>query len=508
MKESGKIWLAGAGPGDAALLTVKTRQLLEEADVVVYDALISAEILSLIPPGTKTVHVGKRAGHHCVSQKEINQILVEEAEQGRKVLRLKGGDPFVFGRGGEELERIVAEGIPFEVVPGVTSALSVPAYGGIPVTHRDYASSVHVITGHTKEGGSLKIDFAALVKMNATLVFLMGLSALPHICEGLLQAGMDPQMPAAVLSRGTTAKQEMVLSTVERIDKDTKEKDMHPPAVIVVGRVCSLAPRFEWTKKRPLGGKQILVTRPRQHLSKLAGELRSLGAQVIELPSIVTHPIHPNQNLCDAMDRLGKGSTEEWFVFTSPVGVTLFFEELYKMKRDIRTLFRCSTEIKAAAIGRATANALAEHGIFADVIPEVYCGKNLGTDLAKQAPRGSHITILRAKDGSEELLPPLYEAGLNVTDVAIYETCAQSHPEIREKIRQLFLENAIDYVTFTSASTVEGFVRTMAGMDFTKIHAVCIGEQTAKAAKRYDMQIQISKTASIESMIQLLLDQA
>lgn len=506
--QTGKIWLAGAGPGDARLLTIKTRELMEEADVIVYDALISTEILSLIPADTRMIHVGKRAGAHRVSQEEINEILVEQAKQGKKVLRLKGGDPFVFGRGGEELEEIVKEGIPFEVVPGIPSAVAVPAYAGIPVTHRDHTSSFHVITGHGKQEGSKDVDFETLVRLNATLVFLMGMNRLSYICQGLLEAGMPFDMPAAVLSRGTTAAQQSVISTVGKLCQDVKQAQLLTPAVIVVGQVCAYSREFGWYKDLPLGGRQILVTRPRQNSLVLAKKLRELGAQVIELPSIITRPIQPNLRFTEAVERIGKeGYEEEWLVFTSPVGVSVFFEQLKEQKLDIRKIFGSPAVIKAAAIGRATEKALAEHGILADVTPQDYCARELGRVLARAAKRNSYITVIRAKEGSEELLPPLYEAGLDVDDVPIYETGYESHEEIKGQVQSLLERGEIHWVTFTSASTVEGFVRTFEGLDHKTVHAICIGDRTAKAARNYGMQVEIAQEASMDSMIDLMLSE-
>ena len=247
---TGKVWLAGAGPGDAGLLTVKAAELIERADVIVYDALISAELLSRIPRDTETIYVGKHAGKHPVPQEEINQILVREAEKGKNVLRLKGGDPFVFGRGGEELEMLVQSDIPFEAVPGITSSVAVPAYAGIPVTHRDYTSSFHVITGHARKDGKLSIDFDSLVRLNGTLVFLMSVSSMEKILRGLLDAGMDPDMPAAVLERGTTARQRRVTATVSTLKEAADRADIRTPAIILVGKVCALTEELHWAEDR------------------------------------------------------------------------------------------------------------------------------------------------------------------------------------------------------------------------------------------------------------------
>lgn len=500
-EQIGKVWLAGAGPGDGELLTVKARRLIEEAQVIVYDALISAEILCLLPDDKELIHVGKRAGCHLAAQDEINEILVREAQKGKKVLRLKGGDPFIFGRGGEELELLIKYNIPFEVVPGVTSLSAVPAYGGIPLTHRDYTSSFHVITGHHRKGKEGHIDYASLVRLKGTLVFLMGMASLEEILEGLMEAGMDKDTPAAVLENGTLANQRSVVSTVEGLSSEVKKAGIGTPAIILVGQVCSLAGTFSWTKKRPLGGRQILITRPRQNISRLADKLRRLGAQVIELPAIVTKPISPNRVFRDCLECFGTRAREEWLVFTSPIGVHTFFEQMGESGEDLRTLFTRSAAIKIAAIGSSTKESLAAFGLQADLVPQVYSASELGKDLAKAAKPGSHITILRAKDGSPQLIPPLLEAGLSAEDIPLYETLYKTHEPVRDKIAGLFAAGSIDAVTFTSASTVRGFVQAMGDIDYSRIKAVCIGEQTACEAARYNMSIHVSEKASIDSLV-------
>ena len=269
-QETGKVWLAGAGPGDAGLLTRKAEQVLESADVVVYDHLVGRDILARIRPDQKAVNVGKISGHHPIPQEEIGQILVEEARQGNQVVRLKGGDPFLFGRGGEELLKLKEAGIPFEVIPGVTSALAVPAYAGIPVTHRDYVSSLHIVTGHKKKNGELECDYPVLVQAGGTLVFLMGVTALPDIVKGLLDAGMDPQMPSAVIQEGTLAGQRKVLAPLAELLEACRKEEIQPPAIIVVGQVCRLSEEISWYEKLPLSGMRVLVTRPRELISSMA----------------------------------------------------------------------------------------------------------------------------------------------------------------------------------------------------------------------------------------------
>ncbi len=500
-ERKGKVWLAGAGPGDASLLTLKAARLIEKADVIVYDALISAETLSCIPEKKEVIYVGKHAGDHPVPQEEINRILVREAEKGKQVLRLKGGDPFVFGRGGEELELLIRAGIPFEIVPGVTSAAAVPAYAGIPVTHRDYASSFHVITGHARKGGRVDLDFPALVRLKGTLVFLMGLSAMEFLLNGLTEAGMDPDTPAAVLENGTCAGQRRVTATVGTLKEASDRAGIKTPAIIVVGKVCALSSQMHWAEDRVLGGRQFLVTRPRQSSSSLAERLRDLGAQVIEMPAIRTEPICPNRRLREALETFGTHADQEWLVFTSPAGADLFFDQLMELGMDLRSLLVRGAEVRIAAIGSGTAAALGKRGLIPDLVPRVYSAAALGEALAETAAEGSRITVARAEKGSEELLPPLLKAGLDVDDIPLYRTLYETHPLLKDRIRELLEQGRIDAVTFTSASTVRGFTGAVECADYTGIRAVCIGEQTAAEAAKYGMQIQVSDQASMDAMV-------
>ncbi len=515
MKETGKVWLAGAGPGDAGLLTVKTKELIEQADVIVYDALISTEIMSLIPNEKECIYVGKRSGNHAVPQEGINQILLEQAQAGKKVLRLKGGDPFVFGRGGEELELLVEHGIPFEIVPGITSAVAVAAYAGIPITHRDFTSSFHVITGHARKDGVSRINYEALVKLNGTLVFLMGISSMPDICKGLLDAGMRPDMPAAVLERGTTSRQRNIVSDVAHLVEKANEAKVQTPAIILVGEVCSLEKEFSWAKKRSLGGRQFLITRPKQNSSELARRLRKQGAQVLEVPAISTKPIENNEVLREVFQgstekqscEMAKLPSERWLVFSSPIGVRTFFEQLVVLGMDMRSLIQFGSVLKIAAIGSATAGELKKYGLCADVTPKVYNAKHLGVAIAKEAAPDSEIIIVRAKEGSKELIPPLEAAGLSVKDIATYETIYEVNEVLCESVADAFAKGEIDAVTFTSASTVKGFVNGLKDLDYTGIKAVCIGEQTAAEARKYGMDIVISKEASMDSMMELIIEE-
>ena len=502
----GRVVLAGAGPGDSGLLTVKTARLMETADVIVYDALVSAEILSRIPSGKETIDVGKHAGNHPVPQEEINQILVREAQKGKQVLRLKGGDPFVFGRGGEELEVLKEQQIPFEVVPGITSAAAVPAYAGIPITHREYASSFHVLTGHGKKGTALRMDFDALVRHRGTLVFLMGVASMPEILNGLLDAGMRPDLPAAILEKGTTAAQRRVIATVSTLEEEAKKAEIGTPAILVVGEVCALSDTLHWAEDRPLGGRQFLVTRPRKRSSLLTDRLKHLGAQVIELPSIRTEALAEHEKLENLLEDLKTREGEQWLLFTSPAGVEWFLQALADLGKDLRTVLRCKAEVRLGAIGSATAGALRSVGLLADLVPDCYSAKTLGEAVAETAAKGSHVAVLRAEKGSQELIPPLQKAGLFVEDIPIYRTVYEEQPFLRERIADMLEKGEIDGVTFTSASTVAGFTRLMGDIDYSKITAVCIGEQTARAAEAAGMRIVTADRADMDAMTEKILE--
>lgn len=506
-KKCGKVWIAGAGPGDAGLLTVKTASLIEQADVVVYDALISAEILSLIPEKTEKINVGKRSDHHLVPQKEINQILVNLAKEGKQVLRLKGGDPFVFGRGGEEAEFLVKEDIDFEIVPGITSSVAVPAYAGIPVTHRDYTSSFHVITGHARKGGESRIDYETLARMDATLVFLMGVTALPEICEKLRMAGMPDDTPAAVIQEGTLACQKKVVSDLRNLPKRVQEEKIQAPAVIVVGKVCALSESFSWAEQRHLGGRQILITRPRSQGQTFARTLRGLGAQVIEFPSIQVEPLQgkrEKERILSALKEIRNRKTgTSWIVFTSAAGVRSFFNFLEEMNLDIRTLWGS----RFAVIGSGTGRELGKRGIRPDLMPDVYEAGKLGEALAGQTKPGDLVTAFRAREASEELFPPVLKTGAECVDIPVYETGTGADDAWTEKIAAQFQEGKIDLVTFTSASTVRGFESTMQGkVDPGKILALCIGRKTEEEAKRWGMHTAVAEEATVESMTEKILE--
>jgi uroporphyrinogen III methyltransferase/synthase len=496
---TGRVFLVGAGPGDGGLLTLTGERLLREADLVLYDKLVGRGVLSRIPPETETLPVGKEAGRHTLPQEAINRLLVQAAAEGKRVVRLKGGDPFLFGRGGEELEGLREAGIPFEVVSGVSSALAVPAAFGIPVTHRDFCSSVHIVTGHTREGGGAGgPPYRALVEAGGTLIFLMGVAALGAICRGLMEAGMDGNTPAAILEEGTTARQRGVFSVLARLPEEAEQAGVRAPAITVVGKVCALAESFSWRDKKPLGGVRIGITRPRNRASRFRDMLAREGAEVVEIPSIETVPLETGPDLEEALDGLaGKG----WLVFTSPAGAECFFHRLRASKRDVRSL----GGIKIAAIGKTTAAALEDRGLLVDLVPAEYSGRALGAALAAVVQPGETLVLPRSRIGSADLTRPLLEAGIPCRDVPLYDTLPLA-ARLDGTLREVLLEG-LSWAAFTSASTVEGLAAAAGEGGLAGLRALCIGAQTAAAAEKYRMKTYTAREATLESMIETLKEE-
>lgn len=478
--EKGHVALIGAGPGDAGLFTLRGRELLESADCVVYDRLVGDGVLAMMPPSAEKINVGKTGGGHSVPQREIEEILVREAKKGRRVARLKGGDPFMFGRGGEEIEALNREGIPFEVVPGVTAATAGPACAGIPVTHRGIARSVHIITAHTKEGGIARVDYAALAKLGGTLVFLMGVSAVPEICSELTKSGMSADTPAAAVENGSAAAQRLIRGTLATLAEICKSEKLHSPAIIIVGEVINFADEFNWKRFLPLSGRKVIVTRPRARAGRLSAMLRARGAEVVEIPCIATHRIKA---------QLPDFTKFSWIAFTSITGVEALFADLADDGRDVRSLGAA----KIAAIGPSTSKALRERGLKTDYMPEKYDGVHLARGLAKLAD-GKEILMLRAKAGSPDLTHELEAACAHFTEIPLYETVYE-HVEV--------IPRSADTAIFTSASTVRGFVAAMPELDVPC--ACCIGKQTAAEARRAGFKkIITAQKATLESLINTL----
>lgn len=477
--KTGKVWLIGAGPGDPGLLTCRGREILENAEVVVYDRLAGDGVLALMPRNAKHINVGKEGGRHPIPQRQIEKIIVEEALAGNRVVRLKGGDSFLFGRGGEELEALIEHGIPYEVIPGVTSAIAAPECAGIPVTHRGIAQSLHIITAHTREGGIAPQDYEALSKLRGTLLFLMGATAVPGICAGLLDNGYDPATPAAAVEWGTAAHQRTLISTLAELTADAATFGLHSPAIIIVGPVAALARKFAWREKLPLNGLKVLVTRPRKRQGRLSRMLRDAGAEVIEFPVIETVPLNATIPSLDA----------EWLAFTSATGVETFFDALAAQDLDVRAI----GSARIAAIGPTTADALRARGLKTDLVPEVYDSLHLARELADAAAGGRIITF-RAQNGSPELGDTLRAAKANFTEIPLYRT---------ETLPAPFAPRDVDAVLFTSASTVRGL--KSACPDLPIPLACCIGQQTAAEARRHGItNIRVAAKATLEALIDTL----
>ena len=494
--KKGKVWLVGAGPGDIGLMTLKGRDVLGKAEVVVYDALIRGGIMSLAPAGAELIYAGKRAGKHTMKQPDISRLLLDKALEGKRVVRLKGGDPFVFGRGGEEIELLKQHGIECEVVPGVTSAFAAPAYAGIPVTHRGLSTGVSVITGHRRDNGSLDIDFEAYAKTGNTLVFLMGMSTLDIIMNGLTEAGMPGDTPAAIVEKGTTASERVLVTDLEHLCETAERENASAPAAVVVGKAVMLSDTLSWRKSLPLSGVRAIVTRPRELSSGLARMLRDRGAEVIEVPVIAIEPVSGSSELDKAIEDL-TGGLYSWIVFTSPSGVRVFFDELMKTA-DVRALASC----RIAAIGKGTEAALENKGLKADMLPSVFDGKTLGAELRELLKPGDRVLIPRAAIGNKALVTELSEADdVTVDDIATYDT-VYSRSEWFDA--ETILPEPDTYAMFTSASGVRGFVNAYPDMDHSSVRAVCIGPMTAAQAEKYGMKIWTADEATLESLAECL----
>lgn len=482
--------MVGAGPGDAGLMTIKGLQALRQAEVVVYDRLVGGGILEQIPEQAEKIYVGKNVGHHVVPQERINEILLEKALEGKRVVRLKGGDSFVFGRGGEELEELGVHGIPFEVVPGITSAIAAPAYAGIPVTHRELSASLHIITGHLKDGAELKLDYDALVRLGGTLIFLMSVSSLPEIAAGLILAGMSQEMPCAVVENGTLGCQRKLVGTLSMMDLAVKENKVKSPAVFVVGQVCQLSERFDWFSALPLLGKRILVTRPKSTASKLSERLRALGAEVVLAPTIRTRAVSFEMPDLDSYTVL---------IFTSAAGVSSFFDVIDRVGLDARALYGK----RIAVVGNETAAALKACGLKADFVPSVFCGETLAEEILASSWVGTadRVLIAGAAVMSQALPNLLSAAEIELTNLVVYETEALPCQAMELEV--------FDWVTFTSASCVEGFVRCVneAPERLKGVKALCIGAQTAAEASKYPMDIVVAKEATIDAMIERICEE-
>jgi uroporphyrinogen III methyltransferase / synthase len=487
----GLVWLVGAGPGDPGLFTLAGMASMANADVVIYDNLANPALLEHAEPGCEIIYAGKRAGHHSMTQDEINELISGKALEGKSVCRLKGGDPFVFGRGGEEALHLQEKGIPFAVIPGVTSAVAVPAYAGIPVTHRGLATSFRVITGHeAPDKPESDLDWDEIAATQGTLVFLMGVRNLPLICERLIACGRSPETPAALISNGTSPAQRTVTGTLADIVERVEASGLKPPAVIVVGEVVALREMLNWFERRMLFGRRIVVTRAREQASFLAETLASFGADVISAPTIRIESLADTPGMRKAVREAGNA---DWCVFTSINGVHAFTEALALEELDVRVL----AGVKLAAIGPPTAERLRKAGLRTDLVPERYVAEGLLDAFdAHGGIEGQRFLLPRAEAARPQLVDGLRERGGIVDEVAAYRT--HSGDELTVDLLDQLERGEIDLVTFTSSSTVSNFVGALPAERreaiLKQVRGASIGPITSDTMR--EMGIHIAVTAS------------
>ncbi|PIE72635.1 MAG: uroporphyrinogen-III C-methyltransferase [Deltaproteobacteria bacterium] len=507
MKENGKVYLVGAGPGEPGLITVRGKRLLERADVVIYDYLASENLLQYTPEDAERIYVGKKGGvKHTCTQKEINRLLVEHALAGKMVVRLKGGDPFIFGRGGEEVEELVAAEIPFEVIPGVTSASAAATYAGIPITHRDYTASVAFVTGHedpTKEASNIRWE--KLATGVGTIVIYMGIKNLAIIAEKLIQHGRDAKTPVAVVRWASTPQQQTVVGTLDTIVDLVQQSGIRPPSLIIVGEVVNLRKNIDWYEQQPLFGKRIIVTRTRSQASNLVEGLEDLGATCLEYATIHVGPVDSYEAFDEELERLKE---YHWILFASLNAVKYFFEHLYAKGMDTRNL----QGINIAAVGTSTADFLLQYGVHADLIPPTFTGEGLALSLLDQGVEGRNILIPRALKAKELLPETLRGAGAQVNVLPVYQTIPADTD--RERLLAELNSNKVDMITFTSSSTVTNFMHLLGISDCKELEKLLVGVKiaaigpiTAKDVTNCGLKVDVQpREYTIPAMIEAITD--
>lgn len=503
-KREGKVYLVGAGPGDPDLITLKAVECLSRADVVVRDRLVSRRLLAYARQDAVIIDAGKEGGCHTLPQEEINRLIVSHAEEGKVVVRLKGGDPFIFGRGGEEAQWLEGHGIDFEVVPGVTSAIAVPAYAGIPLTHRSCNTEVTFITGHEDPANEAStIDWEWLGRSRGTLVFLMGVKNLEENTNRLVASGRPPETPAALIQWGTTPRQKTVTGTLGNIARVASSAGIGPPAILVVGEVVNIREQINWFERRPLFGRRVVVTRTREQASILSEMLRKEGADVLEFPTIAIQD-PPSWEPADRAIR--QLSRYDWIIFTSVNGVSRFIERLEARGLDIRAMFSA----RICAIGPATAQALRELRLRVDLSPSQYTAEGLLEVLNEGQVTGRRVLIPRALEARDTLPQGLIERGAKVDIAPVYQTVIptdDSGPAMAERLRG----GEVDIITFTSSSTVQNFARMIPGDHAAALlkEAVvaCIGPVTARTAQGLGIRVDVMPAEhTIPALVQALVD--
>lgn len=494
----GKVYLVGAGPGDPGLITVRGREALASADVVVYDRLASPRLLKHASPNAELVYVGKQSSRHTLTQDEINALIVDRGLAGKTVCRLKGGDPFVYGRGGEEAEACVSAGIPFVIVPGVTSAIAAPAYAGIPVTHRKMCSALGIITGHEDPAKTeSSIRWAGLAQGLDTFVFLMGVENLPNIVGELLANGKDPATPVALVRWGTTVDQATLTGTLDNIVERVREAGFKAPAVTVVGEVVNLRQTLRWWDTRPLSGKRIVVTRSREQASELSERLEDLGAETIEFPTIQVEAIREVAGApvlaCLPLDF-------DWILFTSANTVACLLSALRANGGDIRSLGNA----KLGAIGPATAKTLTDLGLHVDYVPAEFIAEDVLAAFPEN-PAGKRVLIPRAEVAREVLPEGLAERGAEVTVLPVYRTVPDA--DGADELKSLFDQGQVDVVTFTSSSTVQNFHGALGAIPLDGVRVACIGPVTAETARELGYSVDVvADTFSVPGLVEALVN--
>lgn len=504
MNPTGKVYLVGAGPGDPGLLTLKGRDCIAAADVIIYDYLAAPALLHHTADAAEKIYVGKKGGDHTLSQEKINRLIVEKAAEGLTVTRLKGGDPFIFGRGGEEAEALLAAGIPFEIVPGVTSAIAAPAYAGIPLTHRDFTASVAFVTGHedpTKPESN--IHWAGLATGVGTLVFLMGVKNLPHITTQLIQNGKSPETPVALVRWGTTSRQQTLVGTLGNIVEKLRASGLKAPAITVVGEVVRLRDKLKWFETRPLLGKRILVTRAREQASDLVSRLIALGAECVECPTIRIMPPPSWDALDQAIDAI---DDYDWIIFTSVNGVRFFFDRLFGKGKDVRAI----GHLKTAAIGPVTAEKMRAFGLLCDILPDTYRAESVAAAFKDQPMDGKRVLLPRAMEARPVLPVELGAMGARVDETPAYRTEIPS--EQSETLLNALRNRTVDAVTFTSSSTVKNFLSLIPESSdppelLKGVTLASIGPITTETAESLGLKVHVTATTfTIPGLCEALVD--
>lgn len=486
----GKVYLVGAGPGDPGLLTLKAKECIEKANVIVYDYLANQAFLDYADCKADLIYVGKKGGCHTMSQHDINRLIVDRARNGLTVVRLKGGDPFIFGRGGEEAQELANAGVSFEIVPGVTSAIAAPAYAGIPLTHRGYTSAVAFITGHedpSKEKSDIAWD--KLATGAGTLIFLMGVRNLPQIAKTLMKHGRSPETPVAIIQRGTVAEQKTIVGVLQDIAEKVRKEGVEPPGIIVVGDIVNLRKELIWFEKRPLFGRRIVVTRAREQASSFLAGLSQLGAECIEFPTIEIIPPESWRELDKTIHSL---EDYQWLLFTSVNGVKYFFQRLETLEKDVRDL----KGIKIGAIGPKTAEAIHKKGIRPDMVPDEYRAEAVVEAFKRLETKALRILLPRAAQAREILSQELEKMGARVDVVEAYRTVTPDGD--RDRIKEMLERGEINMITFTSSSTVKNLVEMFEPDDdqfqrwMKNVAVACIGPITAQTAEEKGLSVSLT----------------